>query len=120
MCLYPKLFTNKKYTANKKNGGVIPAITDNRVLVVPIKCGNCIECRKQKAREWQVRLLEDIKTNKHGQFVTLTFNRKSISELRTKVINETWKEINKITNNSKLDINQLNKIINKLKLNTYG
>lgn len=120
MCLYPKLFTNKKYTANKKNGGVIPAITDNRVLVVPIKCGNCIECRKQKAREWQVRLLEDIKTNKQGQFVTLTFDRKNISELRTKVINETWKEINKITNNTKLDINKRNKIINKLKLNTYG
>ena len=30
MCLYPKLIKNKKYTKNKKNGGVIPAVSDIR------------------------------------------------------------------------------------------
>lgn len=81
MCLYPKLIQNRKYIANKKNGGIIPAVRDDRVLAVPIGCGRCMECKKKKAREWQVRLLEDVRHNKNGKFVTLTFNNESIKEL---------------------------------------
>lgn len=81
MCLYPRLIKNRKYTPNKKNGGNIPPIHDERTKYVPIGCGNCIECRKKKAREWQVRLLEDIKTNKNGKFITLTFSNESIKEI---------------------------------------
>lgn len=81
MCLYPRLIKNRKYIANKKNGGIIPTVTDERTLYVPIGCQNCIECRKQKSREWQTRLLEDIKTNINGKFITLTFSNESISEL---------------------------------------
>ena len=64
MCLYPKLIKNKKYTITKKNGGQVPSVTDNRVLLVPVGCGKCIECRKQRSRNWQVRLKEEIKINK--------------------------------------------------------
>lgn len=81
MCLYPKLINNRKYQSNKKNGGVIPAVTDKRVLVVPVGCGKCMECRKQKARNWQVRLHEEIRNDKNGKFVTLTFSNESIKEL---------------------------------------
>jgi len=81
MCLYSKLIKNRKYTLNKKNGGNIPPVSDDRTLYVPVGCGNCIECRKKKAREWQVRLLEDIKDNKNGKFITLTFSNESIKEL---------------------------------------
>ena len=81
MCLYPKLITNRKYTATKKNGGVIPTVTDKRTLVVPVGCGKCMECVKKKGREWQVRLLEDIRHNKNGKFVTFTFSNESIAEL---------------------------------------
>ena len=42
MCLYPKLIKNKKYTKSKKNGGVIPAVSDNRVLWV-------------KYRDWETK-----------------------------------------------------------------
>ena len=56
MCLYPKLIKNRKYIANKKNGGNIPPVSDLRVLMVPVGCGKCIECKKQKSREWSVRL----------------------------------------------------------------
>lgn len=97
MCLYPKLIKNKKYIANKKNGGIIPPlpfteingkmVEDIRVLEVPVKCGKCIECKRQKAREWQVRLHEEIKNDKNGIFVTLTFSNESILELSEKV----WK-----------------------------
>lgn len=81
MCLYPKLIKNPKYRANKKNGGQAPPITDNRVQYVPIGCGKCIECRRQKAREWQIRMSEEIRENKNGKFVTLTFSNESLREL---------------------------------------
>lgn len=81
MCLYPKLIRNPKYRVNKKNGGNVPAVSDERVTLVPIKCGKCIECCKQTAREWQVRLLEDIRTNTNGKFITLTLSDKSYKEL---------------------------------------
>lgn len=81
MCLYPEIMLNPKYRANKKNKGVIPLMRDPRVKYVPIGCQECIECRKQKARSWQVRLLEDIKQHRNGKFVTFTFSDESIAEL---------------------------------------
>lgn len=87
MCLYPRMMKNPKYKINKKNGGRVPPISDNRVEYVPVGCGNCIECRKQKAREWQIRLAEEIKENKNGKFVTLTFSDKSLIELE-KIVRE--------------------------------
>jgi hypothetical protein len=84
MCLYPELLRNPKYKANKKNGGVIPAVFDERTLYVPIGCNKCMECRKQKARDWKARLMEDIKEHKNGRFITLTFS----NEAYRKIYNE--------------------------------
>jgi hypothetical protein len=93
MCLYPRLIQNAKYKPNKKNGGKPPVPTDPRTTLVPMACGNCIECRKQKSRQWQIRLLEEIRHNKytneltgetyplHPYFITLTFSNQSIQEL---------------------------------------
>ena len=81
MCLYPRLIRNRKYASNKKNGGNIPAVSDIRVLQVPVGCGKCMECVKQKGREWQVRLLEEVRHNKDGKFVTMTFSDESIVKL---------------------------------------
>lgn len=85
MCLYPKIIRNRKYSITKKNGGLVPPILDNRVLAVPVGCGDCMECRKQKAREWQVRLLEDVRHNKNGIFITLTFSDESIRKLSSEI-----------------------------------
>lgn len=85
MCLYPKLVNNPKYQSNKKNGGVIPAFNDSRVTLVPIGCGKCMECMKKRAREWQVRLLEEIKDNNKAKFVTLTFSNEAIAELANNI-----------------------------------
>ena len=74
MCLYPRLIDNPKYKSTKKNGGEIPPILDERVKKVPIGCKKCIECKRQRKREWQVRLLEEIKHDREGTFVTLTFD----------------------------------------------
>ena len=81
MCLYPKLVSNPKYRKNKKNGGNIPKVKDPRVLMVPIGCGKCIECTKKRAREWQARLHQELKTNRNALFVTLTFSNESLREL---------------------------------------
>lgn len=88
MCLYPRLIRNRKYTVNKKNGGDVPTTDDPRVLVVPIGCGECMECRKKRGREWSVRLQEEIRHNKNGVFVTLTFSNESIKKLHDEVIKE--------------------------------
>lgn len=80
MCLFPKLGDNKRYVANKKNGGVIPAIRDIRVLKVPIPCGRCMECRSKDARNWSIRLAEDIKQNRNAKIVTLTLSDEDIAE----------------------------------------
>lgn len=85
MCLYPKLIQNPKYRSNKKNGGNIPHMKDKRVALVPIGCQKCIECMKKKAREWQIRLLEEVEENlenkRKGLFVTMTFSNESYTKL---------------------------------------
>lgn len=81
MCLYPRFIKNRKYTITKKNAGVVPRMEDPRVAYVAIGCGNCIECRRQKANEWKTRMLEEFKENPKGKFVTLTFSDESLESL---------------------------------------
>ena len=99
MCLYSRLLKNKKYLPSKKNGGNAPVCHDKRVEYVPVKCGRCIECRKQKKREWIVRLSEEIRTDNKAYFITLTFNDKSFKEIKRKLLireNESYDEMNLI------------------------
>ena len=81
MCLYPKFILNRKYTSTIKNKGNIPQIKDQRTMYVPVGCGKCIECRKQKARGWQVRLHEELRNNRNALFVTLSFSDISLIQL---------------------------------------
>lgn len=81
MCYFPRIMKNPKYKATKKNRGIIPPILDNRMKYVAIGCGRCIQCMKQKARNWQYRIIEDIKHNKNAKFITLTFSNESIKEI---------------------------------------
>ncbi len=90
MCLYPKYFKNPKYLPNKKNKGKPPVWTDKRLLYIPAKCGCCIECRKEKQREWRVRLEEELRSN-FGYFTTLTISPEGIKEIEEKT-GLKWKE----------------------------
>lgn len=81
MCLYPRIVENPKYKPNKKNGGIVPAVFDQRHKSVAIGCGTCLECRKQKARDWTARLTEDIKDHTNGKFVCFTFSTESLRQL---------------------------------------
>lgn len=85
MCLYPKLINNPKYKKTKKNGGVIPPILDERVTKVAIGCQECIECRKQKANGWKIRMMEEIRHDNKGKFVVLTFDTESIRKLTEEI-----------------------------------
>ena len=89
MCLFPKLIKNPKYRVNKKNKGIVPEMKDLRVGMVPIGCGWCMECLKQKANEWRVRLAEEIRSSEGDwSFVTFTFSDESVKHL-TEII---WKQ----------------------------
>ena len=86
MCLYPRIVNNPKYQSNKKNKGVVPTMTDKRVAMLPVGCGKCMECRKQKANEWIVRLNEEVRENKNGKFVTLTFSEETRIKTEKEII----------------------------------
>ncbi|AXH78023.1 MAG: replication initiator protein [Microviridae sp.] len=82
MCIYPTVVKNPKYKPNKKNGGNVPDLQDKRIGYVPVACGMCMQCMEQKAREWRVRLLEEVKHQKlKGNFVTFTFSDEGYKEL---------------------------------------
>lgn len=85
MCLYTDYIKNPKYRPNKKNGFKPPKCEDKRLLYVPVSCGVCIECRKQKKREWMIRLNEEIRNNKNALFVTLTFSNEEFQEIQKKL-----------------------------------
>lgn len=119
MCLYPRLIANKKYSVNNKNGGEIPAVPDKRVLMVPTKCGNCMECRKSKMREWVIRLTEDIKQHKNGKCVTLTFSNEKISQIHEAIKIQTNGEIWKIKHLG-ITTKETEKAIQKLKNKQSG
>lgn len=83
MCLYPTFIKNPKYKPNKKNKGKPPVCLDRRLYYIPAKCGCCIECRKEKQREWRVRLEEELRSN-FGYFITLTISPEGIKEIEEK------------------------------------
>lgn len=79
MCLYPRFIKNKAYS--KQRFLAIGTTIDERKKYVPIGCGECYECRRQKAQQWRVRLAEEIKVHKHAYFTTLTFSNESLKSL---------------------------------------
>lgn len=97
MCIYNTLIENKKYIPNIKNKGKPPKAKDNRVKAVPIGCGFCIECKKRKKRDWQVRLHEEMKreSNEKAYMVNLTFDNKSLTELELLFPNLSGYELDK-------------------------
>ena len=84
MCLYPKLIPNKRYLPTKKNGGVPPVCPDERLRYITAACGDCYECRKQKQRQWVVRMSEENRQTPNAYFLTLTIDDKSYKQLKQK------------------------------------
>lgn len=83
MCLYPRTIRNPKYRANKKNQGNIPKCKDDRLTWINIPCGKCMECHKSRGRQWQTRLMHEIKDDPRAHMVTLTLNTEHLRALTT-------------------------------------
>ena len=82
MCLYPKLIRNKKYLPTKKNNYNPPKMADPRTAYITAACGKCLECRKQKQREWLVRMSEELRTEPNAYFMTLTISDENYQILK--------------------------------------
>lgn len=81
MCLYEQEMINPRYTINKKNGGLVPIPKDKRLRYIKTACGWCKECRAKIARDWTIRLNEELKSNKNAQYITFSLSVESIIEL---------------------------------------
>lgn len=94
MCLNGRMIKNRRYTANMKNGGIIPEAKDERLKGVEIPCGWCSECVREKRREWRQRLSEEAIGNVYGwgYFATMSISEENMDELEkiagTKEANE--------------------------------
>lgn len=129
MCLYPRLAKNPKYKPNKKNKGKPPKCEDERQLWIPVACGECIECRRAKAREWTMRLYEELRDDKNASFVTMTFSEEAYQKLGEDVMeqiaeiedeNEAQKKMEDIENQiAKRAIELWRKRVNKQRRQTY-
>lgn len=53
-----------------EKGKDIPDTDERKKVLLP--CGHCIECRKEKSREWSNRLLMESKYHEDAYFITLT------------------------------------------------
>lgn len=81
MCVYSRKGENKRYLPNKKNGGKPEIPKYERLKGIEYKCGYCIDCRRERANSWRIRLREEIKDYKKSIFVTLTFTEEALDEL---------------------------------------
>lgn len=96
---------NPKYTINKKNKGIVPIPKDKRLKYIKTGCGWCKECRAKIARDWLIRLNEEIKTNKNAQFVSLSMSVDSIIQLEEDLYKTKYKGISE--NIGETDVNIL-------------
>lgn len=91
MCLYQLKLRNPHYLPNEKNGGKAPICEDKRKLHILTSCGWCEECRKEIARNWKIRINEELKENKRVEMVTLTFSPQSIAKLEEEIFTKKYK-----------------------------
>lgn len=99
MCLKPSWIKNPRYNpeakTNKKRGGT-PPLSDYRLKWIQIGCGVCPECRNMNANGWKIRLLEEYKSQRYGQFVTLTIGEQEGKEIAEEISSEAANDIAKV------------------------
>ena len=89
MCLYPQTIKNKKYL---KGGSKNELAWDPRLHWITAKCGICWECRRQKARDWSVRMQEELKTQGSAAFIGLSFSEEALDEIQNKYGTDRYNE----------------------------
>lgn len=61
-------------TYAKVGGGITWKYSESNGNKLPIRCGGCIGCRLDKARDWAIRCYHEAQMHEHNSFVTLTYN----------------------------------------------
>lgn len=51
---------------------------------VTVKCGRCDTCRREKAQDWAIKLINEAKYHKKACFITLTFDNKILLDKNSK------------------------------------
>ena len=57
-------------------------MVDPRTASITAACGKCLECRRQKQREWLVRMSEELRTEPNAYFITLTISDENYEILK--------------------------------------
>lgn len=81
MCEFPREIRNKRYIENKKNKGIVPKPIDERLRYIEIPCGQCLQCRKKKARDWMIRLMIEVTNDGNARGFTLSYSEEAFIEL---------------------------------------
>ena len=99
MCTNPLLTikTNGKILDLKKTRNLDETCfrTINSKDIVELKCGKCLECKKQKMFEMQTRIKNELKKNKDAYFLTLTYDEKHKKDLNKRDIQLFFKRYRK-------------------------
>jgi len=82
MCLYPVIAYRSQGGPNPGTGKV-PLVfkQENADLTQKIKlpCGQCIECRLEKSRQWAMRCVNEASLHVNNCFITLTYDENNIA-----------------------------------------
>lgn len=83
-CLHPICIPKKEYPFR---GRLVLDCADQIAYTRLVPCGYCIECLRNRSKNWRLRLFEEYKTCKDAKFVTLTFSPEDYIRLKEDVLN---------------------------------
>lgn len=100
-CLRPYSVRNPYFSELARNLGYSDTNFE-RFQYINVPCGSCPMCRKERAREWKLRLVHESQYHELFQFVTLTYDddHLSSSSLVKSDLQKFFKRLRKITGRS--------------------
>lgn len=113
MCLYTKKILNKRFVPTRKNGYNPPICHDERLRYIDIECGHCYECKRKKARNWRIRMAEQLRETPTAVFFTGTFTDQRIEKISRKygIDKENANEI--ATKETRLFLERIRRVLGK-------
>lgn len=79
MCLDPlKGWRSSSLTKNGKRGITFKFSEAYNDLPIKVPCGQCIECRLEKSRQWAMRCVHEAQMHEYNSFITLTYNDENL------------------------------------------
>lgn len=63
-----------------REGGEVKFFERGDVDAIDVRCGTCMGCRLDRAREWAVRCTNEAKLYNHNRFLTLTYRDEKVPE----------------------------------------